>query len=116
MKKQRFCEETLNPADKLSRGVKASTLEQTNWWTGPQWVTDPSTYNPITKDQKPSELQINEIYINWERKWTEGPFWKEHSTKHRMVREMAWVRRVINSFRGKKVLWWISQLGIERHR
>lgn len=112
-----FCEGSLNPADHLSRGVKASALVHRNWRQGPDWVTEPSRYQPTIKGQLPPQLQINEINVNWERKResskAENVWWKEYSTKHRMVRAMAWLRRAVDSFKdllnirgvGKKVLW-----------
>jgi hypothetical protein len=57
----KFCEGILNPADHVSRGIKASNLELSNWGTD---VFDANLYKPIVKEICPPELQTNQIYIN----------------------------------------------------
>ena len=50
-----------NPADVASRGIVPSELEKsTTWWSGPQWLTQPSTSWPNGLPNLPENVNLEE--------------------------------------------------------
>lgn len=45
-----------NPADIISRGMEPSQLENSNWWTGPSWLKQPSRFWPPVIQADPPEI------------------------------------------------------------
>ena len=102
-----------NPADYLTRGLRANELgEKKNWWTGPEYLRSPEEKWPVNKGCKPSGFVVKEIRKKYagcndgtslvisnlscdKTEWRLDP--KRYSSWTRLLRVFSWVNRFINN-------------------
>ncbi|XP_045501426.1 uncharacterized protein LOC123698718 [Colias croceus] len=91
-----------NPADCASRGLKSTELKNYSlWWKGPDWLCN-STIDidqPIIPDTE-EERNTKSFCVQHQKK--EDFEWVRFSSLFKMLRVMAWCRRIFN--RGKAKL------------
>ena len=102
-----------NPADYLTRGLRANELgKKKNWWTGPEYLRSPEEEWPVNKGCKPSGFVVKEIRKKYagcndgtslvisnlscdKTEWRLDP--KRYSSWTRLLRVFSWVNRFINN-------------------
>ncbi len=87
-----------NPADLLSRGVRPSTLTNTDlWWNGPPWLqSSPSEWpsQPQLIPKSLPELRAQVLLIPSTRP---DKFWDRYSLFTYLVSVVAWIRRFFHN-------------------
>ncbi|XP_018397720.1 PREDICTED: uncharacterized protein LOC108775764 [Cyphomyrmex costatus] len=94
-----------NPADLASRGVSPQRLQQERlWWSGPQWLQQPSTEWPASTLMPSSAAQEEERVRSYAVAIVgpEPEIWgleKRYSSLTKLLRITAWIRRAVERFR-----------------
>ena len=104
----KYCPSEENLADLGSRGATIEELENREWFTGPEWLTDPRQWpkQPIlesTKSVVEEQKQVMEPSLNvtekiadeWEMLLSRSSYW-------RVLRVTAWAFRFMNNAKAKK--------------
>ena len=96
-----------NPADIVSRGIKAADLKTHNlWWHGPAWLAT----NPISLPAQPSNdhlERMKEVEAKPEKQLTfaviKEPYFEERQSSYlKLVKIVCWTRRFITFMKKKK--------------
>ncbi len=89
-----------NPADLASRGMSAPDLIASSlWWSGPPWLSLPPSAWPTHKLSKPSAaicaaiIKPSTFMPTSQSKFLDD-LWSRFSSFHRLVRVIAWIRRL----------------------
>ena len=109
----RYVPTGINPADYLTRGLRATELdEKKNWWAGPEYLQSPEEEWPVNKGCKPSGFVVKEMRKKYvgsrdgtslvisnvscdKTEWRLDP--KRYSSWTRFLRVYSWVNRFISN-------------------
>lgn len=95
-----------NPADLATRGLTPTQLStHQEWWTGPQWLSQPSTAWPTETFSTPSTVNLEERPVQVHITVSSSRLWdllRKYSNLTRLIRITAWCKRAIVSFRGDR--------------
>ena len=109
----RYVPTGINPADYLTRGLRATELdEKKNWWAGPEYLQSPEEEWPVNKGCKPSGFVVKEMRKKYvgsrdgtslvisnvlcdKTEWRLDP--KRYSSWTRFLIVYSWVNRFISN-------------------
>jgi len=91
-----------NPADLISKGIEPATLStSTLWWKGPQCLTQEPSSWPATEVNTPTEnLEISNVHVALQQ--PPEDITQRFSKLNKLIRVIAYCRRVINNCRHPK--------------
>lgn len=104
----RHCPGKENPADLMTRGIKASRLvNEQLWWSGPEWINSPEDYWPKLAtsadltEQDAKERRTTEVTQTTTLPATALPVVdiNRFSSADRAFRVTAWILRYVNNLR-----------------
>lgn len=86
-----------NPADCASRGMQPHELLQNSlWWNGPQWLSEPNIESDGTKVEDTHEEERVKALTVLSKIDEEEFIWTRFSSLSRMLRVLSYCRRILN--------------------